>query len=297
MKYRYLLYAVLVWWGATSLTRFCMKQTGQLQLSLIRSTRPYDPLFDTRPLTADEEKEKNEALGQTYTYFGCGGQAYVFFSEDGKYVIKFFKQHHFNPPTHLNYIPGISKYRERKFAKRRLNLEQDYLSYKMGFEELPHETELVYLHLNPTSHIKKELTLIDRLNIVHKIDLDTTDFLIQRRAEAVLPTLKTKLKAGDQEGAKETINQLLSLVMTRCKKGFGDADPNLITNCGIYKDHAIKIDIGRFSRSPHMHEPLFYKPELYRITRPFRKWLVHNAPELVEHLDSSILEVINDTNS
>ncbi len=297
MKYKYIFYILLAWWGGLSLTRFCMKQTGQLQLSLIHSTRPCDPLFDTRPPTPQEEIETDEALSQKYTYFGCGGQAYVFFSDDGKYVIKFFKQHHFNPPTYLNYIPGISQYRDRKFAKRRKRLLQDYLSYKTGFEQLPHETEIVYVHLNPTSHIKKQLTLIDKLNIVHKIDLDTTDFLIQRRADGVLSTIKEKMRAGDKEGAKKTIDQLITLVLTRCQKGFGDGDPNLITNCGIYKDHAIKIDIGRFSNSPLMKEPLFYKPELYAITRNLRNWLVHNSPELVEHLDSSVMEVITDARS
>lgn len=297
MKYRYLIYILLAWWGGLSLSRFCLKQTGQLQLSLIRFERPYDPLFETRPLTATEERETEEALSQKYTYFGCGGQAYVFFSDDGKYVIKFFKQGHFKPPTHLNYIPGISKYREKKFANRRKRLEQDYLSYKAGFEELPHETEIVYVHLNPTTHLKRQITLVDKLNIVHKIDLDTTDFLIQRRAESVLSTIQKKMNGGDKEGAKETINQLISLVLTRCDKGFGDGDPNLITNCGIYKDHAIKIDIGRFSRVPLMKDPLFYKPELYRITRPLRNWLAPRYPDLAQHLDNSVMEVITDAHS
>ena len=150
MKFRFFIYAALLGWGVLSLSKFCLKQTGQLQLSTMRSSRPYESLFETRPPTAGEKLEIQEALSQRYTYFGCGGQSFVFFSDDGKYVIKFFKQHHFKAPTYLNYIPGISKYRDRKYIKRRTRLEHDYLSYKTGFEELPHETEIVYVHLNPT---------------------------------------------------------------------------------------------------------------------------------------------------
>jgi hypothetical protein len=261
-------------------------------LSEVQDDRPYDPLFDTRALTKEEEKEVDKALSQNYTYFGCGGQAYVFFSEDGKYALKFFKQRHFREPTHLNYIPFIKNYRDKKFAKRRKKIEVEYGSYKLGFEQLPEETALVYVHLNKTSHLNKSITYIDKVKMEHKIDLDKTDFILQKRAELVHDKIDRQIAAGNLEGARHTISSIVDLIVTRCKKGYLDKDPNIATNCGILGDKAIKIDVGRFAVDPCMKKSLFYKPELYYLVRPFRKWLNEKHPELVAHLDDEVFQVI-----
>lgn len=274
------------------IARFCLNRTDRFMITEITSERPNDPAFDTRPLTPAENDEVSYALSQKYTYLGCGGQAFVFFSEDGKYALKFFKQRHFRQPTYLNYIPFISHYRNLKFAKRHKRIHQEYGSYKLGFEELPQETALVYLHLNKTDHLKKKITLIDRLHIEHQVDLDTTDFILQRRAQLVPDTMNTQMKTHDIEGAKKTIRAIVDLIVYRCKSGYGDKDPNIATNCGIFEGKAIKIDVGRFYRDPRMKLPLFYKPELFHLTRPFRKWLSENHPELVPHLDAEVQKVI-----
>lgn len=278
--------------AAISIGYFYFQKNDRFMVIEIQSHRPYEPAFETRALSQEESDEVNYALNQPYTYLGCGGQAFVFFSADGHYALKFFKQRHFREPTHLNYIPFIQKYRRLKFAKRKKRIHQEYGSYKIGFEELPHETALVYLHLNPTNHFKKTVTLIDKLQIEHHVDLDSTDFILQRRAELVPSTISTQMKAQDIQGAKETISAIVSLIVHRCKLGYGDKDPNIATNCGIFEGRAIKIDVGRFYHDPRMKHPLFFKPELLHLTRPFRKWLSIHYPELVSHLDSEVQKVI-----
>ncbi len=258
----------------------------------IKSNHPYEPAFEPRPLTQAEAEEVDHALSQKFTYLGCGGQAFVFFSEDGKYALKFFKQRHFREPTYLNYIPFIERYRNLKFSKRKKRINQEYSSYKIGFDELPQETALVYLHLNRTDHFKKSVTLVDRLKLEHQVDLDTTDFILQRRAQLVPDTINTQMAAHDVEGAKKTISAIVDLIVFRCKSGYGDKDPNIATNCGIYEGRGIKIDVGRFYHDERMKNPLFYKPELFHLTRPFRKWLVQHHPELVTHLDTEVQKVI-----
>src|SRR5579872_1197620 len=99
---------------------FIPKLIDILVLSEIQYDRPVNPSFETTPLSNDTEVLA--ALDQPYTYFGQGGQAYVFFSQDKKYVLKFFKQRHFRKNPH--------------------KMSKDYQSYKIGFEELPHETEI-----------------------------------------------------------------------------------------------------------------------------------------------------------
>jgi hypothetical protein len=292
MKYKKLLWLALFGLGAYGTTKLSLNTTNNFMLSEILSDRPFEPLFATRDLTLKEGTEVEHALSQKYTYFGCGGQAFIFFSEDGNYVIKFFKQRHFREPTHLNYIPFIGKYKERKYYKRRKRLCLDYGSYKIAFEKMPEETEVIYVHLNKTPHWKQKLTVIDKLNIEHQIDLDNTDFILQRKADLVHTRIDKQMAENDLEGARQTIAKVIDLIITRCKKGFRDRDPNIATNCGIYKNHAIKIDVGRFTQDPLYAKPVFYKAELYHLTRPFSLWLSHKYPQLVPILDEEVMKVI-----
>ncbi|MBS0649108.1 MAG: hypothetical protein JSS10_07805 [Verrucomicrobia bacterium] len=295
MKFKpwvYLLASCALGYGGYSLYQRSANPPHQLSLSAIQYDRPYEPLYDTRPLTGEEQQEAEKALRQDYTYFGCGGQAYVFFSVDGKYALKFFDQRHFREPTHLNYIPFIKKYRDLKYAKRKKKVQGEYGSYKMGFEQLPEETALVYVHLNKTSHLKKSITYIDKQKKEHKIDLDKTDFIIQRRAELVHDKIHRQMAAGDVEGAKQTISSVVNLIVARCKKGYSDKDPNIATNCGILNGRAIKIDVGRFAIDPRMKNPLFFKPELFHLVRPFHHWLSQKYPDLAEHLNHEVFQVI-----
>jgi hypothetical protein len=348
MKFKWIFLAglgVLAFYGTM---RFCLDKTGKFIVTDMMNDRPFDPAFETRPLNVQEEQEVRQALSQTYTYFGCGGQAFVFFSEDGNYVVKFFKQNHFWTPTHLNYIPFAEKYRDRKFAKRYKRIRRDYESYKIGFEEFGERAGLLFLHLNKTDHLHIKLKVIDKLHIEHAIDLDTTDFIVQRRAGLVFPTIHRLMQQGAVVEAKNAVSEVVHLIVARCKHGLRDKDPNIATNCGIlYPNNsknwefdqeapqkscseraaiaekrqaasenktsevkptpsktnfssclgitagrAIKIDVGRFIRDPLMAKPLYYKPELYTLTRSFRTWLKQNYPELVETLDTEVLKVI-----
>lgn len=285
----YILASCAAGFGAYQLT---VKTADKLILSEIQYDRPYDPSFDARPLTSEEHEEVDNALSQNYTYFGCGGQAYVFFSADGKYALKFFKQRHFREPTHLNYIPFIKKYRALKYAKRRKKIAVEYGSYKLGFEKFPEETALLYVHLNKTSHLNKQITFIDKFKMEHKIDLDKTDFILQRRAELVHDKIDQLMAAGDIKGAKHAISSIVDLIIFRAKKGYIDNDPKISTNCGILGDKAIKIDVGRFALDPKMKNPLYYKPELFYLVRPLHKWLSSKYPELAQHLDEKVFQVI-----
>ncbi len=287
-----LILAALFLAAALSAVFYFLQKNDRFLTIEIKSNHPYEPAFEPRPLANAEFDEVNQALSQKYTYFGCGGQAFVFFSEDGNYALKFFKQRHFREPTYLNYIPFIDRYRSLKFTKRKKRIYQEYGSYKLGFDELPRETALIYLHLNKTDYFKRPVTLVDKLNLEHEVDLDTTDFILQRRAQLVPDTINAQMKAHDIEGAQKTISSIVDLIVHRCKLGYGDKDPNIATNCGIFEGRAIKIDVGRFYHDERMKNPLFYKPELFHLTRPFRKWLMHNHPELAPHLDAEVQKVI-----
>lgn len=276
------------------ISHFCEKQTDSFTIWAISSNRPYDPTFDTRPLNLSEEKELAIALSQKYHYFGCGGQAYAAFSEDGRYAIKFFKQRLFKRSLFLNSAPlpfFLHRFREKRNFKRDDKLIRDFFSYRVAFDELQQETSLVYVHLNSTDHLRKKLTVTDRLGIAHQIDLDRTNFVVQRRANMIYDRIDELMKRGDEKRALEVIGSVFSLIVTRAEKGFIDRDPNVRTNCGLIEDRAIKIDVGRFIKADVTDVKKYIEEELLEISTPFREWIQEKHPSLIPSFDQKLAEV------
>ncbi len=279
------------------LSPFCLKQTDGFTLTGIQTTRSHHPEWETRALTAQEEVEFQEAVAQKFTYFGCGGQCFVFFSEDQKYALKFFKQSLYELPLWLKYIHlpwPFSRYQAKKAWKRQDKLSRDFGSYKLSFDELKEESQLIYVHLNKTTHLHKEITLIDRLGITHKLALDEYDFVLQKKADLIYPKIDTLMHVGNLEKSRETITHVLRLIHTRCTRGFSDRDPNIRTNCGLVEDLAIKIDVGKIGRDDTMKVPAIYKNELLRISQPFKIWIDQNHPQLSEHFEKELNKLMEE---
>src|SRR5689334_14456085 len=54
----------------------------------------YNPALETDPLSTEEQQQLDRILSQPFRYLSAGSQSYAFVSEDGKYVIKFFRMKH-----------------------------------------------------------------------------------------------------------------------------------------------------------------------------------------------------------
>lgn len=260
---------------------FAKKQTDLFTIPAISSNRVFHSQFTTRTLTSKEEEELKEALDQPYVYFAQGGQAFAFFSLDGKYVIKFFKQRLFRPSWLLNHLPlppFLHRYREKRNWKRADKFERDFLSYKVAFEELQDQTGIIYTHLNKTAHLQKKIPVKDRLGIIHHINLDEVDFVVQKRAEHVYDRIRNLMETGEIQKAKLAIDSIFAMIQKRAQMGFRDRDPDIRTNCGFIEDRAVKIDVGRFVRCAEMKEKDAINRELLHITAPFELWLQENYP-------------------
>ena len=116
---------------------------------------------------------------------------------------------------------------------------------------------LVYLHLNKTRNLHRTLTIIDRTGQEHRVDLDQTEFVIQRKAELIFSYLH---KLQSPQEVQEAIASLLQLVQNRIDKGFSDRDKAVSNNYGFVNGHPIHLDVGRLHRG---HKP----GELARIQR------------------------------
>lgn len=284
MNYKTSCQLILFIAAALILTKFCQKQTDGFSILAISSNRPYNPSWESRPLLDQEKGEIENALSQPYYYLAWGSQTFVFSSQDDKYVIKFFKQRLFNPSPVLNTIPLppiLHRFREKRNFKRIDKLTRDFASYKMAFEELKEETQLVYVHLNAIP-LNKKLKIKDKCGIVHELDLDKFSFIVQKKAEPAYYHICRLMQQGDIQEAKNAIKKVVSLIKTRCEKGFKDRDPDVRTNCGFVGNIAVKLDVGRLEKTDAFQQADTIQAEIEKVTAPFQMWIATFYPILSE---------------
>lgn len=256
--------------------RFCKNQTGRFTILRITSNLKYNPQWETAPLSSEEQSHIKEILNQPYSYLSKGVQSFVFASQDGQYVIKFFRHDHLSSPPWAPWDMGKKHKKENK-------LHKDFLSYKIAYESLQKETGLVFLHLNK-SNFNQNLDLVDKLGIHHQIPLGRFEFLIQKRASLLYTALDKMIQAGRLDDAKETLTKLVLLLAHRSQQGIFDKDPDLNTNFGVIGTQPMQIDVGRFRKAT----PKLDKNEIIRITDHLHQHLMVSCPELDQHLKNQI---------
>jgi hypothetical protein len=229
---------------------FCESQTKGFRLAEILSDLPNRPEWETpaKPL---------EALHQPFYYLGSGDQSDAFVSADGATVLKFFK--HGTP-----------------FKKRSLDLV--FSSCKQAFDALREETALLYIHLNKTKNVHGAVLLFDPLHIPHTVDLDATEFVVQKKCTLAFSALRAQLKRRDQEALKSSISALLRCIASYQRKGFSITTPAIRRDFGLLDGRAVAMDIGSFiqEESP---------TELRRVGLRLRRWLNKHSPDLVAFYD------------
>lgn len=280
--------------SAVLLKQFCYHQTDGFALCKIRSRLPYHPEWETNPPTANEQELLLKTLDQPFYYLAKGAQSFVFASADGQSVIKFFRLHHLTPPLWLTFLslpPHCMLFKIRKIIEKRQELEKDFQSYKIAFEQMKDETGLLYLHLNKTSQLKKRLTIYDKIGIAHELDLDQMEFLVQKKATLVYPSIEHLMQTEGLSKTKAAISALVRLLVHRCEKGIFDKDPDLNTNFGFLGHSPVQIDIGRFRMQEERKDPEATREEIVRITDHFRQWLDCHYPALSEHLLNEIQQI------
>ena len=198
-------------------------------ISNISSRLTYNKAWET-----EEPPFLDPILSQPFVYLKSGSQSYAFVSQDGKYVIKFFRMKHFAP-----YFRDL--FRPKRAEKKRQNLAALFGAYKLGFERMQEDAGLIYLHLNKTSHLNKKLQIIDREGKTHWIDLDQIEFVVQEKAEVLSSYLKNK----EGEAFDRAVSDVMQLIDRRSQKNILDFDQGVSNNFGFVGGRAIQIDIGR----------------------------------------------------
>ncbi len=274
--------------------RLCHKATDGFTPSKIASNLTFNPQFETQAIDNQQEKEIRHLLEQPFTYLGRGAQAYVFASQDGEVVLKFFRHHRSRTllANLLFTLPSPLKKRlEQSLERRKIKQEKDFQSYKLAYEHLQKETALIYLHLNKSEGLKIKIPLYDKIGVYHLVDLDQMEFILQKRAKLLYPALEELMAQNQILEAKTALSELVLLLKKRCEEGLFDKDPDLCTNFGLLEGHPIQIDGGRFTQDPIRKDPAIYKPEIIRISDRLVHWLGERSPELSLHLQKEVENV------
>ena len=221
----------------------------------------------------------SKILDQPFRYLNCGAQSYVFASQDGKYVLKFFKFQHMRILPWLEKFP-LSKRLQEKRARKEAIYSQAMESCKIAYEELKEETGLLYAHIAPSDFLKQKIVIFDKIGVKQTIDLDKVEFVLQHRAKLAYDQIDEWMAKGDIGKARKGIADLIDLAKRRCLKGLFDKDPDFSTNFGFIGSKAVEIDIGRFSYDETRYDKAVMEDELFRITRELKNWLESHHPLL-----------------
>jgi len=271
--------------------RLYYKVTAGFVESNIKYDLPYNPKWELTALDSEEQKELNRILSQDYHYLGKGCQSYVFNSQDDQYVIKFFKYQRFRPQAWLDYfafIPAVDDYRLRKIEKKKCKLENVFSSWKLAYEDLKTETGVVFVQLNKREGSNPNFVIYDKMGLKHTLNLNELEFMVQKKAKMLCPSLLKCKEDGNFGEAQEIINKLFAMILSEYERGYADNDHALMQNTGVYEGKPIHIDVGQFVKNPIVTDAKVYQQELFNKTFKFRIWLKKHYPELAEFTEKKL---------
>jgi hypothetical protein len=258
----------------------------------IRRDHESEARWEVHQLDPSQMAQLRQILGQRFSYLAKGGQAYAFVSEDERYVLKFFKYQHTETRPWVNwfsFIPAVDAYRQERIARKGKCIDSAYAGWKLAFDVRPEQTGVLYAHINKTRGEWPTVTLVDKMGLSHQIDLDRVEFLLQRRAQMLEPTLQELIEQGELSAGQELIDQIVAFYEADYREGYTDRDPCLMRNTGLCDGRPIHVDVGQLSqRSQPITEPDQIRHKLRSKTRELSSWLHHNSPSLAAYLDQKL---------
>lgn len=247
---------------------------------------PFD--FEIKANEADEN-EAGEILKKTFKYLNQGSQAYVFESEDSRYVLKLIAFNKYKEPFRRKLLSSFhlfNNYRDDRIFNRERNLKAALLSYKIVYENLKKETGTIYAHFKKNKNFREKIKIKDRLGLYYEIDPNETLFIIQKKASTIIkPYILNCAKQKEYDQIKKIISDYLELSDNVLKKGYVNRD-SAVKNSGLCDEGFIEIDIGRFQKTDDVEKN--YLNYLQKYTRIYRRFLEANIPEIVGFFDEKV---------
>lgn len=280
---------------AVALSWIAYKQTDNFSLSMIEGPLPLEKSEGGVPSI-------DRVLMQPYRYLGKGRQSFVFESEDGKWVLKFFNQKYFRTPWYAEFDwPFFSQQRMREVSKRSQRREFYLNSYSIAARELKEETGIVYLHLAPEKFDLPKVQITDKAGRKFEIDLNKISFVLQKKGVPLYSAFDAAFAQGGEMGLYRFLDLFLDSVALRIAKKIGDADHDVEHNWAVSEGKVFHLDPGRFYIDENLLEPPNLKHEWWRATHCLIKWLALHYPGadlyLKRKIEANICETTTRLNS
>lgn len=276
-----------------ALERGCHHITKGFSLAhvFLKETPPLSPQ-ELKLLEKQADALPNRALNQSYSFLAKGGECYVFQSQDGNYILKLFKCHHF---TSLNWADSIPlfgeslKQKKHHFLEKRRFLAHRFWKSCLLFYNLPKKEALLYLQITPCMKEKKVIVLYDKIGIKHELPLHLVPFALQKKVDLFLPLFRKDLKEKNWEKARNKIEKAIGAYGDLILSGVYNCDPEMKRNLGWLEDKAIFFDLGSL-------EDLKLNPAiladirgyLRKSTLRLQKVLTQEAPSLLPYYEEQI---------
>lgn len=275
----------------TSVCFFCHWQTQGFRYHHLLSDFAEDTRWEI-PIVPEEHELANALLDQPFTYLGKGGFCRAFLGQDGKTVLKFYHHHRFRLSDAF-----------QPFSWRKLLLKQplqltathDYHAFaftscRLLYERVRERTGLLYVHLNKTHDLKKQVVLIDPSGVAHRIDPNQTEFVLQQRGEPLLDYIDRV----DADAAKRAVDNFLACLVQLSRCGVQDLDHSFRGNFGILEDGTvITIDISSYVDDAQIATPARTKREVVLKSHRLAKWLKNHHPDIYAYYDEKITQLMD----
>lgn len=259
----------LCWWSYERTDGFSLHKIEAPQL--IAFSPPLSP-------------ENRDALSQPYYYLGKGRQCFVFASEDGKTVLKFFNKNYLMEPWYTQILP--KKWKADQIAKRAERRDYYFHSYAIAKELF--DEEILHLHLGESSEALPTIPVIDKASRLLYVDLNQTPFVLQKKGTPFYEALNNAFVKDGLPGLENLIDQFIATIAHQIEKQIADADHDVEHNWGVVDGKIFHLDPGRLYVDDQLSHTERVQKEWWSTTHRFRRWLLNHYPETVPYLDANI---------
>lgn len=261
--------------------------TGGFTLGNIHTNLPYHHSRDVLPLSSEEHAIVLQAFQQPYTYIGKGAQCFAFISQDGKYVLKFFKSKHHKPSFLTRLLPDVppfAHYLEKKQEEKKQQLDAIFRGYLLAYESLGPDSGLLFLHFNGGGELPRTVSVRDGMGWRWHIPLREAIFVLQRYSDTLGSVLDYALQRGNSCLAKERLKQVVDMYVRGYRKKIYDRDHAVVRNVGFASEQPIHLDVGHLTQASETEELLFFKKDINKTLTRIDNWCKQYYPQYRKEL-------------
>lgn len=280
-----------------SAMRLYFYATDDFRISNITEEMPYQIGWEFPPLSQTDEQDLSRILNQEFAYIGKGAQSYAFASDDGKYVIKFFKFKHLRPSLFQDMLPSlgfIKTYKEKQAARKQRKLYGVFHGYKLGYDLHKNESGIIFVQLNTVKNPDRVVVVRDKMGLRRTIHLGQIPFVIQDKGQTLRAVLNELMKNGDLTSIKLRIDGIFDLYSSEYRKGIYDHDHGVMYNTGFVGSRPIHLDVGKLLKDDTMRQKDVSKRDMSLVVNKMVDWFhrtyPNNSDEIVSYINKKFEE-------